>query len=159
MSSHLVHLVSCTLCTPSTLVHLVPCIVLLHNNSCSIWSCSIWSKTTMWSRDMNSTHIKHSFGCNLMYVQLRSFFHWVIDRSIRLEVFPKNGFPERFGNFTIPVSEQVFDKVAGWKPGTLLKKRLRHKCFPLSFAKFWETPILENTYKWLVLYWPKDEEI
>ena len=75
MSSHLVHLVSCTLCTPSTLVHLVPCIVLLHNNSCSIWSCSIWSKTTMWSRDMNSTHIKHSFDCNHMYVQLRSFVH------------------------------------------------------------------------------------
>ena len=29
-----------------------------------------------------------------------------------------------------------FNKVAGLKPVTQLKRRLQHKCFPVSFAKF-----------------------
>ena len=31
------------------------------------------------------------------------------------------------------------NKVAGLKPVTLLKKRLRHRCFPVKFAKFLRT--------------------
>ena len=34
---------------------------------------------------------------------------------------------------------------------TLFKKRLRHRCFSVNLAKFLKTPILQNTYKWLVL--------
>ena len=33
-----------------------------------------------------------------------------------------------------------FNKVAGLRPATLLKKRLWHKCFPVSFAKLPRTP-------------------
>ena len=33
-----------------------------------------------------------------------------------------------------------FNKVAGLRPATLLKKRLWHSCFPLNFAKFLRTP-------------------
>ena len=36
-----------------------------------------------------------------------------------------------------------FNEVAGWGSATLLKKRLRHRCFPVNFAKFLRTPILE----------------
>ena len=39
-----------------------------------------------------------------------------------------------------------FNKVAGLRPSTLLKKRLWHRCFPISFAKFLRTPFIENTY-------------
>ena len=35
-----------------------------------------------------------------------------------------------------PVPEPLFDKVAGLRPATLLKKRLWHSCFPVNFAKF-----------------------
>ena len=38
-----------------------------------------------------------------------------------------------------------FNKVAGLRPATLLKKRLWHRCFPVNFAKFLRTPILQNT--------------
>ena len=31
------------------------------------------------------------------------------------------------------------------RPITLLKKRLRHRCFPVYFAKFLRTPFLQNT--------------
>ena len=33
-----------------------------------------------------------------------------------------------------------FNKVAGLRPATLLKKRLWHRCFPLNFGKFSRAP-------------------
>ena len=38
--------------------------------------------------------------------------------------------------------ESLFDKVAGLRPTTLLKKRLWHRCFLVNFAKFLKTPFL-----------------
>ena len=37
-----------------------------------------------------------------------------------------------------------FNKVAGLRPATLLKKRLWHRCFPVNFAKFHRTFFLQN---------------
>ena len=44
-----------------------------------------------------------------------------------------------------------FNKVAGLRPATLLKKRLWHRCFPVSFVKFPRTPFLQNTSGRLLL--------
>ena len=38
-----------------------------------------------------------------------------------------------------------FNKVAGLRPATLLKKRLWQRCFPVNFVKFLRTPFLQNT--------------
>ena len=38
-----------------------------------------------------------------------------------------------------------FNKVAGLRPATLLKKRLWHRCFPVNFVKFIRTPFLHRT--------------
>ena len=38
-----------------------------------------------------------------------------------------------------------FNKAEGLRPGTLLKKRLWHWCFPENFAKFLRTLFLQNT--------------
>ena len=38
-----------------------------------------------------------------------------------------------------------FNKVAGIRPATLLKKRLWHRYFPVSFMKFLRTPFLQTT--------------
>ena len=53
-------------------------------------------------------------------------------------------------NFAIFRGKQLcqvlfFNKVAGPKPATLLKKRLWHRCFPVNFAKFLRTPFSQNT--------------
>ena len=40
------------------------------------------------------------------------------------------------------VPESLF--VAGLQAGTLLRKRLRHRCFPVNFATVLRTPILYN---------------
>ena len=39
-----------------------------------------------------------------------------------------------------PVLEPFFDKNAGLRPATLLKKRLWNRCFPVNFVKFLRTP-------------------
>ena len=46
-----------------------------------------------------------------------------------------------------------FNKVAGLRRATLLKKRLWHGCFPVNFAKFLRTPFLQNTSGRLLLYY------
>ena len=40
------------------------------------------------------------------------------------------------------MSESLFNKVAGLKPATLLKKRLWWRRFPVNFVKFLKTPFL-----------------
>ena len=37
------------------------------------------------------------------------------------------------------------------RPAILLKKRLRHRCFPLNFVKLLRTLFLQNTSGWLLL--------
>ena len=38
-----------------------------------------------------------------------------------------------------------FNKIAGLRPVTLLKKRLWHRCFSVNFAKLLRTPFLQST--------------
>ena len=44
-----------------------------------------------------------------------------------------------------------FNKVAGLRPATLLKKRLSHRCFPVNCPKFLRTRFLQNTAGRLLL--------
>ena len=44
-----------------------------------------------------------------------------------------------------------FNKVAGLRLATLLKKRLWHRCFPVNFAKFLRTPFLTEHLWWLLM--------
>ena len=45
----------------------------------------------------------------------------------------------------------LFNKFAGLRPATLLKKRLLHGCFSVNFSKFVRTPFLQNTSELLFL--------
>ena len=58
------------------------------------------------------------------------------------EVFCKKGVLRNFAKFTGKhlCQSLFFDKVAGLRPATLLKKRLWHRCFPVNFAEFLWTP-------------------
>ena len=69
------------------------------------------------------------------------------NKSSRPEVFCRKGVLSNFAKFTGKYLCQglLFNKVAGLRPATLLKKRLWHKCFPVNFTKFLRTPFLQNT--------------
>ena len=57
---------------------------------------------------------------------------------------------QNLAKFTaIHVCQSVcFNKVAGFRSTTSLKKRLRHKSFPVKFAKFPRTPFLTEHLRW-----------
>ena len=46
--------------------------------------------------------------------------------------------------------ESLFNKVAGLRIATLLRKRLWHECFPVNFAKFLRIPFFIE-HLWLLL--------
>ena len=60
------------------------------------------------------------------------------------DVFCKKGILRNFTKFTGKhlCQSLFFNKVAGLRPATLLKKRLWHRCFPANFVKFLRTPLL-----------------
>ena len=43
-----------------------------------------------------------------------------------------------------PEQESHFNKISYLKPAILLKKRLQHRCFTVSFSKFFRTPTFNN---------------
>ena len=71
----------------------------------------------------------------------------VLDRSSHQRCSIKKGVLKNFAKFTGKHLCQsfFFNKVAGLRPATLLKKRLWHRCFPVNFTKFLRTPFLQNT--------------
>ena len=67
-------------------------------------------------------------------------------QSIRPDVFCKKGFLK---SFTKSTGKHLcwsifFNKVGSLRPSSLLKKRLRHQCFPVNFAEFLRTLFLPN---------------
>ena len=82
---------------------------------------------------------------------MRKLVHMV--RSSRPEVFCKKGVLRNFTKFTGKHLCQsfFFNKVAGLRPATLLKKRLWHRCFPVNFVELLRTPLLTEHIRWLLL--------
>ena len=74
-------------------------------------------------------------------------------RSSHRRYSVRNGVLRNFAKFTgkHPRHSLFFNKVAGLRPATLLKKRLCHRCFPVNFAKFLRKPFSENTSGGLLL--------
>ena len=52
-----------------------------------------------------------------------------------------------------------FNKVASLRPANLLKKRIRHRYFPVNIAKFLKIAFLQNTARRLLLYIKRSHEM
>ena len=76
-------------------------------------------------------------------------------RSSRLDVFCKKCVLRNFAKFTGKhlCQSVFFNKVAGLRPASLLKKKLWHRCFPVNFTKSvsLRTPFLTQRFWWLLL--------
>ena len=74
-------------------------------------------------------------------------------RSSRPEVFCKKGILRNFEKFAGKHLCQglFFNKVAGLRPATLLKKTHCHRCLPVNFAKFLRTSFFTEHLWWLLL--------
>ena len=76
-----------------------------------------------------------------------------MNRSSRSKVFCKKNVLQNFAKFTGKHLCQsfFFNKVAGLRPATSLKKRLWYRCFFVNFTKFLRTFFLQNTSGRLLL--------
>ena len=68
-------------------------------------------------------------------------------------MFFKKGVLRNLAKFTVKhLCQSLFIiKVAGPRLGTLIKKRLWHRCFLANFAKFLRTSFLTEKLRWLLL--------
>ena len=68
-------------------------------------------------------------------------------------MFCKKGVLRNFSKFTGKhlCRSLFFNKVAGLRPATLLKKKLLHRCFPANVGKFLRTSFLIEHPQWLLL--------
>ena len=74
-------------------------------------------------------------------------------RSSRPKLFCKKGALENFEKLTGKhlCQNLFFNKVAGLRPATLLKKRLWYRYFLVNFARFLRTPFSIKDPQWLLL--------
>ena len=70
-------------------------------------------------------------------------------RSNRSEVFCKKGGLRNCSKFA--GKSHLFNKVAGLRPATLVKKSLSYWCFPVNFVNFVRTPVFIEHLRWLLL--------
>ena len=80
-------------------------------------------------------------------------------RSSRLEVLRRKDVLRKFRKIHRKTPVSWFNKVAGLRPVTLLKKRLWHRCCPVNFSKFLRTPSLTEHLRWLLLKTPVNQPI
>ena len=75
------------------------------------------------------------------------------DRSSHRRCSVKKGVLRNFAKFTGKHLYQslFFNKIAGLRSATLLKKKLWHRCLPVNFAKFLRAPFLQNISRRLLL--------
>ena len=69
-----------------------------------------------------------------------------LKEAVTRSVPKKKLFFKSFAKFTEKILCQglFFNKVTGLRPANLLKKRIWHRCFPVSFAKFLRAPFSQN---------------
>ena len=79
-------------------------------------------------------------------VHWRTFlWHHYSSRSTCREMLYKKMFLKIFqGSKKTPAPEFLFNETSDLQPAVLLKKRLRHRCFPMNYAKSLGRPFLQN---------------
>ena len=89
----------------------------------------------------------------LLYSAPSSSSSRLLLRSNCPEVFYKKGVLRNFDKFTGKhlCQSLFFNKVAGYRPATLLKKRLLYRCFPLNFCKISKNNFFIEHLWWLLL--------
>ena len=84
---------------------------------------------------------RNKYGGGIILVRLGGY------RSSHRSCSVRKGVLKNFAKFTGKhlCQSLFFNKVAGLRPVTLLKRRPWHRCFPVNFAKFLRIPFLQNT--------------
>ena len=83
--------------------------------------------------------------------------HVVLQIQCHICGFPfASSFESIFWNLTefwLRICMPLIEEGLQFRPATLSKKRLWHRCFPVNFAKFLRTSFSQNISGWLLLLW------
>ena len=83
---------------------------------------------------------------------LKLYFMKCLERKISQCILPFRNFTKFTGKHLKHLCQSLlFNKVAGLRPATVLKKRLWHRCFPVNFVKFLRTPFYKERLWWLLM--------
>ena len=106
-----------------------------------------------------SDHSYFDYKLNLGKLFLTYYFHFIfwlvyLWRSSRPEVFCKNRVLRFFTKFTGThlCQSLFFNKIAGVRPTTLLKRRLWQRFFPVNSVKLLRKPFFTEHPWWLLLF-------
>ena len=118
-----------------------------------------YSRKAVFSFEKGLNYQNHSSSFCTLFLNLYRFndqMYFImirISRSSHREVFYKKCVLRNFAKFTGKHLCQglFFHKVADHRPVTLLKRRFRHRCFPVNFAKFLRTFFLTEHLRSLLL--------
>ena len=110
-------------------------------------SCSPLIRECSWKKTQIEKICKSNFFCPQIQTSLFT------SEAVAWRCSVKKYVLENFAIFTGKYLCQslYFNNVAGLNPATLLKKRLLHRCFPVSFAKFLRTLVFIEHLWWLPL--------
>ena len=87
-----------------------------------------------------------AFETMFIWIQLNNFPNSNLMTSIIFAHRIGNSYTVKILNFIRSSHPEMF------RPATLLKKRLCHRCFPVNFAKFLKTLFLTEPLRWLLLF-------
>ena len=75
-------------------------------------------------------------------------------RSSRPKLFCRKDVLKNFAKFGRKdlCQSLCFNKAAGHRPATLLKRRLWYRCFPVNFVKFLQISFLREHLRWILLF-------
>ena len=125
---------------------------MLNLHSTRIIYCQLWQQNTsqQWSIPIQS-FVKTKELVNMSKIKnngIKLHTRGRVSQKTRYAEAATEGFLKNFVYFTGKhLCWSLFlIKLQAWRPATLLK-RLQHKCFPVKFAKFLRTPILQNICK------------
>ena len=98
------------------------------------------------------TFFSISFKSSLTFLKKHEIFSKAAE-AVMQRCSTKKSVLRNFTKITVKhLCQSLFlNKVAGLSPATLLKKKLWHRCFPMSFAKLLRKPFSQNTNGWLLL--------
>ena len=110
----------------------------------------------MTKRHKNATSVFYSTSIWLTFYWIATDYLselWSLFRSSNQSCSVRKGVPRNLEKFTGKhlCQSLFFNKFKELKPAILLKKRLWHRCFPVSFDKFLRTPFFLEHLWWLLL--------
>ena len=124
-----------------------------------------------YSAELFGCAVNFKFYLNiLIFLNIRQIKHqrsniWIKKQPLILGSVVQRGFAKQLPEYVLwkrcswklrkinrktPVLESFFNKVAGFWPVTLRKKRLQHRCFPVNFANFLRTFFFKEHLRWLL---------